>query len=315
MNILLILVTFTLLVISAWLFYTVKTKRKKVEFTYKESNKSWVVSKTNYWIILKTYIRENSINFIVVLILISILIALGIYYFYGESALGSTLAILLALLATIGSSLLTGSASSDEEISSGTESFFKVFKETVENIKGVFIKEKNENIVYSGYVELPSKIYVDESANIIINLFGEVLPTKLNREYMESFQSEELKLIDIHIQRKQDVAEFLRVELQTASLKIGGEASQIVDLVNNNIKFQWSISSEKPTFHQTVLIFLKLSGALIKNLGEIEHSVKVVNLFGLTRRQVFISAGITGLLGLIPAIGKMLEILGYTSKN
>lgn len=317
MNVLQTLVSVILIVVSAWLFLTTKTKRKKVQFIHTESEYlTWRVFKSNFWTTSKIYIQENNSIILIALILISILIVLGVYYFLGESYLVAIIALVLAAWGAMGASIyLGGNNSSTEEISSGTENISKIFKEAVKSIKTAFIKSKDESIIYSGYIELPDRIYVDESANIVINLFGKVLLNKLNREFMENSQNEELKLIDIHVQRKQNVSGFLKVELQAASLKIGGEANQQVDLVNNDIKFQWSISSNKPTFHKMALIFSKVSGSLIKNFGEIEHSVKVVNLFGLTRRQVIVSAGISGLLAFIPAILKILEVLGYMGKK
>ncbi|MDQ3131002.1 MAG: hypothetical protein M3Q99_09605 [Acidobacteriota bacterium] len=316
MNIIIIFVSVILLITSFWLFYVAKSKIKKVVFIHEDSEKSWKVFKTNFWMISKTYIQENVTAILITSIFASVLIILGAYYFYGESALINTLLIVLGFWGAIGTSLLVGSnASSDGEIPPGTEDIFKVIKETVKNIKKTIVKNKDESIVYSGYVELPSKIYVNESANIIVNLFCEVLPTKSNREHMETVQNKELKLIDIYLQRKQSGLESLKVELQAASLKIAVETNQQIDLINNHIKFQWSITSENPTLHKINLIFLKVSNSLIKHLGEIEHSVKVVNLLGLTRRQVFVAAGISGLLGVISAMEKILEFLSYISRN
>ena len=143
-----ILVSLTFLVISSWLFYTAKSKRKKVEFVYKESNENWVVFKTNYWTALKAYTTENATNLIIALIFVSVLVVLGAYYFYGESALGITVAVILAVWGAIGASLFLGSNSSDTEVSSGTEKFFKIVRETIENIKENFIKDKDESVVY-----------------------------------------------------------------------------------------------------------------------------------------------------------------------
>ena len=312
MNIILVLASITLVVASFWLLSLAKSEKQRIRFIHEESNEGWTVFRVNHLTILKAYISKNLIVSLLLLAFLSVLIVLTDYFFYNKLAWGIVLSIILAIGGAIGAGFVLGSNSSTTEVSSGAEKIFKALRETIENIKENFIKGKDESIIYSGYIELPSKIFVDESANILVNLFGEISPTKSSREYLEYTENEKLKLIDIHLQRKQNISEFLKVELQAASLKVGGETSQQINLINNALKFQWSVSSEKPTIHKITLIFSKVSDSLIKTFAEIEHDVKVVNLLGLTRRQVFLCAVVSGLLGLLPVIAKILEALGLT---
>lgn len=201
------LLSICLLIISIWLFYTAKTKRKKVEFTYEESSKSWLVLQTNCWMVLKKFARNKTITFIIILILVSVLTILSVYYFFGTSVLGVTFAIVIAIWGAIGSGLFLGSTGSDLEISSGAEDIFKILKKTVETFKETLMKSKPNSLMYSGYVELPRKIYVDEAEKIEIYLEGKNQFSHLNQEYMSTWQIEELSLIDIHIKKATDKIE------------------------------------------------------------------------------------------------------------
>lgn len=306
------LLSIFLIITAIWLFYLAKSRREKIEFTYEESRKEWFFFRTTYWTVIRSYIYKNFKAFIISSIVFTVLVILGFYYFYGESILGLTIAIALGVWGSILAGFYLGSTGvTILNVSSNTKDVFNIIKETVETLKDFFVEDKSEPKFYSGYVELPEKFYVNEAEKIEIYLEGNIQILETNRERLLVSQIEELKKVDIQIIKGGDKTEFLKIELQAASLKIGGEASQQINLVNNILKYHWSISSDKPTLHKLSLIFSKISNSNIKYLGELDHTIKVVNLLGLSRRQVFFGSAILGTLALIPAIIKLIEFLVF----
>ncbi len=114
-------------------------------------------------------------------------------------------------------------------------------------------------------------------------------------------------------------SESLIANLLAASLTIGGKNPQEVNFVNPKIEFQWSISTDLVASHSVTITLYKITESIESKLDEIKKTINVVNLFGLSRKMVWIITIITSVLALpVTAIAiyeaseKILNLFGCT---
>ncbi|MFN8398761.1 MAG: hypothetical protein U0X74_02005 [Anaerolineales bacterium] len=183
--------------------------------------------------------------------------------------------------------------------------------------------------------QLPKKIYVNESAMIVIHpilrawendesLLVVDIETRLETKKVDSilnksdYQTNLLNYALLELTRKKmrksstKEHKYLVLELLASGFQIAGNVKQKQELSIPNLTYQWNISTENSGIHE-IAIGLSLEDELGKQgttIGTLTHKIKVVSVGPMTHRQVNIFLTLSGVITTILAILQALRTLG-----
>ncbi len=166
---------------------------------------------------------------------------------------------------------------------------------------------------FTGDCMIPKRVYQGDSRNIIVNIRKRYKETdwKIYSSIDDQigFMKDD-KGFTIFIPTFFDKDYLLEFELISAGIIIQGEARQNQSLANDVLSFQWNCYFPNSGQHE-FLIMLRLN-SIANNLeiGSMANTIKVVKIFDLTQRQVWVIASIAAALSGIFSILEILHNLG-----
>ena len=166
---------------------------------------------------------------------------------------------------------------------------------------GFVVREEVEPILYHGDCSMLSQVYKDDSHNITVRL----VPLFGAEDFGEVFQTEETESgasVKLKVERVPGTPQFLEVELLAAGIKVAGKTLQRHSILDPNLSFVWNCSFPTSGNHSIALVFRVVSDSKTVDLGTVEHSIKVVQVDGLTQRQVLLVVVALGGVSLISGI-------------
>ncbi len=170
--------------------------------------------------------------------------------------------------------------------------------------------------VYVGKVNIPTRIYEGDSLDISIHLkaihkyvYTSKIDQPVNIEEIKNGKQMSVVLEGI---RHIDDNFFLEIELLAAGLKIDGEKKQQQPIrwPHEDLKYYWNCYFENSGTHTINLILKLIRPSNTNILGTAKHTVKVVRVDHLTKRQLMILMSLSVTISTLLAFAKILKELG-----
>ena len=163
---------------------------------------------------------------------------------------------------------------------------------------------------FYGQATLPKRIYEGDSHNINIDLkHGLWKPAGVASKSLQIKDTELGKSIALQLPQDNTFNEFLEIELIAAGLTIDGEKKQRQPLTSQTLSYGWNCYFPNSGNHAFALEISLIRASDKIKLGAIEHTIKVVKLDDLTKRQVWVLALIAGAISGGLAIAEALRRL------
>lgn len=154
--------------------------------------------------------------------------------------------------------------------------------------------------LYTGSVQLPKKVYVGDSTNVLIRLLPEI---QIYSGHESTVTSEEHAKNQIELDIKFPVAinsndsECLEIGLWATGFQVGGEVEQRQKLNSRELVYAWNCYFPNSGDHAYIARFRKVTGTTKVDIGHLDGRVRVVKIFNLTQNQVYAIAAIFGIPG------------------
>ncbi len=163
-------------------------------------------------------------------------------------------------------------------------------------------------VKYSGSSLIPLKVYQGDSHNITITL-QPIRKQPLENPITVKAQKQGDKVnFALALSNK---TEFLEIEMIAAGFSFDGDKKQRQPMIANSLRYQWNCLFEKSGVHIFAFIFRVIDDSgVTMQIGQVEQTVKVVQIDHLTQRQVWILATSAGILSGALTLAEILKNLG-----
>ncbi len=155
---------------------------------------------------------------------------------------------------------------------------------------------KKLKVAYSGEAALPRKVYEDNSRNISINLKRTFSIPDEDSDPLQIQDIRSGKSIVLKILQDSSLEQFLEIELLAAGLTVGGDKKQRQNLTLDTLSYHWNLYFPNSGNHEITLILRVVSPDGTIGLGNLDHTIRVVKLDNLTRRQYLLLTSLAAVL-------------------
>jgi hypothetical protein len=165
---------------------------------------------------------------------------------------------------------------------------------------------------YKGLCTIPSRVYVGNSHNVSLSL-GCVSPRIQLEDSVDTWLKERFSAIDaeggksVSLTVKGDTT-FIEVELMAAGISVDGEKVQRQSVNEQVLVFVWNCHFANSGDQRVNLVVKAVKGERTIPFGCIEQSIRVAQLDGLTRRQVWMLGVVIGGVSLLSSILTIIKI-------
>jgi hypothetical protein len=168
-----------------------------------------------------------------------------------------------------------------------------------------------QSVRYEGVAYLPQKVYVGDSMQLSI-LFQEESFQQNHASQQPVDSASDVERFNLPLVRGIGIETFLAVEIQAAGLTIDGNKTQKKSLAQNAFTFSWNCAFPVSGRHTVTWCFTAEGPSWSTQVHTLEHTFKVVQLDGFTKREVQVYIlPIAGVLGAIFTLLQILRLLGY----
>ena len=164
-------------------------------------------------------------------------------------------------------------------------------------------------VEYAGEATLPKKVYEGDSQNISVDLRPAFWILAIPEEAFSIQNMKSGKSIKLQLLQDSTFEQFLEVELLAAGLTVDGDKRQRCRLTLEKLSYRWNCYFPNSGHHAITLAFRLVCSSDVIELGVIQHTIKVVKLDNLTRRQVWLMASLAGVVSGGLAIAEALHRL------
>jgi hypothetical protein len=157
-------------------------------------------------------------------------------------------------------------------------------------------KDGQHLVGYFGEAEIPSKVYEDDSCNLKIHLQPKLPASEMFSNPIQITQSEKGKELTVQFLDDGKLDQFLECEIVSTGIQVDGNKTQRHKLDASSLDYLWNCYFPNSGRHAIAIILRVTSQTDSIDLGIIEHTIRVVKLDHLTKRQVWLFTVISGIL-------------------
>jgi hypothetical protein len=164
---------------------------------------------------------------------------------------------------------------------------------------------------FSGVVRFPKRVYIGDSRDISLELFGKLHLGRLHEGPIVGLELPGGELGSIRLTVHNTGAEqAIEVELLAAALVIAGDVRQRRPLTSNKLIYRWNCYFPNSGRHMVTLAIRLHENSTVTELGAVPGSITVVKIGSFTERQVWLLACVSGAASAILATIKILQETG-----